>query len=128
MINFVIVINFITVFLFIFIGIFILINLVKSSVLSRSLFKLRKTSLGILTKTKLVKNYIKISTYWCSSPMSSADLWQKTYQTLLVLNFAISTTFHENSDIKPTQNSVISLSNESHFLGFLKCILIKYRN
>ena len=106
----------------------ILINLVKSSDLSRSLFKLRKTSLGILTKTKLVKNYIKISTYWCSSPMSSADLWQKTYQTSLVLNFAISTTFHENSDIKPTQNSVISLSNESHFLGFLKCILIKYRN
>ena len=52
--------------------------------------------------------------------MNSAGLWQKTYQILLVLNFAISTTFHENSYIKPTKNSVISLSNESHFLGFLK--------
>ena len=106
----------------------ILIILVKSSVLSISFFKLRKTSLGILTKTKLVKNYMKISTYWCSFPMSNADLWQQTYQILLVLNFIISTTFHEDCDMKPTQNSVISLSNESHSLGFLKCILIKYRN
>ena len=79
-------------------------------------------------KTKLVKNYTKISTCWCSFPMSAVGVWQKSYQTLLVLNFTVSTTFHENSDIKPTQNSVISLSNESHFPGFLKCILIKYRN
>ena len=50
--------------------------------------------------------------------MSAVGVWQKSYQTLLVLNFTVSTTFHENSDIKPTQNSVISLSNESHFLGF----------
>ena len=90
--------------------------------------KSRKSGLVILRKKKLVKNYIKISTYWCSFPMSAADLWQKTYQTLLVLNFAVSITFHENSDIKPTQNSIICLSNESQFLGFLKCILIKYRN
>ena len=71
--------------------------------------KLRKTSLGILTKTELVKNSIKISTYRCSFPMSAAELWQTTYQTLLVLNFAISTTSHKNSDFKPTQNSVISV-------------------
>ena len=76
----------------------IIITLVKSSVLSRSFFKLRKTSLGILTKTKLLKNYIKLSTYWCSFPMSVADLWQQTYQISLALNFPISTTFHENSD------------------------------
>ena len=38
---------------------------------------------------------------------------------LLVLNFAISATFHENRDIKSMQNAAISLSKESHFLGFL---------
>ena len=101
---------------------YILIILVKSSAFSRIFFKLRKTSLGILTKTKLIKNYIKISTYWCSFRLSNADIWQQTYQILLVLYFVISITFHENRDIKPTQNSIISLSNEIHFLGFLKCI------
>ena len=106
----------------------ILIILVKSKVLSRSFFKLRKASVGILTKTKLAEKYKKISTYCCSFPMSNTDLWQQTYQILLVLNFAISTTFQENRDTKPTQNAAISLSNKSHFLGFLKCILIKYRN
>ena len=50
--------------------------------------------------------------------MKTADVWQQTYQILLVLNIAVSTIFHENRDIKPTQNSVISLTNEIHFLGF----------
>ena len=68
-----------------------------------------------------------ISTYRSSFPMSTADVWQQTYQILLVLNFAVSTTFHENRYIKDTQNQVISLTNESYFLGFLKCILMYFK-
>ena len=59
--------------------------------------------------------------------MSTAYVWQQTYQILLVLNFAVSTTFHENRYIKDTQNWVISLTNESYFLGFLKCILMYFK-